>query len=122
MSIEETLSKLLSEFNAKAGELKAIDSQLHASRQRLDDAIKTEAVAHQKLREVTAELDQATKDLTQARRDVDKIRNTAMGERDRILAEAHREAADRVEMPSSPSPWRAMPSASGNDPRHESSR
>jgi Skp family chaperone for outer membrane proteins len=97
MGIEDTLGKLLSEFNHKAAELKAIDSQLYASRQRLDDAIKTEAVAHQKLREVTAELDQVLEDLTRARRDADKIKSTALGERDRVLAEAHREATELVE-------------------------
>lgn len=97
MSIEDTLGKLLSEFNAKASELKAIDSQLHASRLRLDDAIKTEAVAHQKLREVQVELDQVLEDLTRARRDADKIKSTALGERDRVLAEAHQQATELVE-------------------------
>jgi hypothetical protein len=95
--IEDTLAKLVSEFNAKAAELRALDSERHASQQRLDDCLKKEAAAQVALQQVTATLDKANKDLAEARRAADQIRSKAAAERDRILSSAHQEAARIVE-------------------------
>lgn len=75
----------------------ALQTNIRASELRLDDFVKQEAAAQLKFQKVSAELEQAVQDRDQALRDAAAIRSTALGERDRILAEAHREAADRVE-------------------------
>jgi hypothetical protein len=82
---------------SEEAKLQALQTNIRASEQRLDDNLKREAESEVALRKVTAELEEAIKDRDQAKRDVDKTRTTALGERDRILSEAHQDAAKFIE-------------------------
>jgi hypothetical protein len=92
LNIEDTFAKLKFEHEQKLSEIRATDTQLRASQQRLDDALKHEAEAQVALRKVTAELDSARKELSQTGRTAKQLISDAQARAAQIITDAHDEA------------------------------